>query len=334
MATTLMTTYPSSLLHLADLTPDQVADLLDLAEAMSWDEPASWFDTFRGRSIAMIFEKPSTRTRVSFEAAAERLGMLPIALNPNELQLGRGETIEDTARALSRYASAILVRTFSQEMLTRMASVATVPVINALSDDHHPCQALADLLTIRQLVGPLADAHLAYVGDGKDNVVHSLMEAAALSGMHLTIACPSGYRPRPTVEIATRHLAEVSGGHTEVFSDPAAAVRGADAVYTDVWVSMGEDSMRAARMRVLAPYRVTAELMSLAKPGAIFMHCLPAHRGEEVVDEVIDAPTSAVWQQAGNRLYTEQALLYRLISTSLTSMKPRRADRTLTAIRP
>jgi ornithine carbamoyltransferase len=313
---TVVTRYPANLLRLADLTPDQVVDLLDLADRMAHDGADKRVDTFRGRSLAMIFEKPSTRTRVSFEAAAQRLGMLPIALNPNELHLGRGETIEDTARVLSRYAAAIVVRTFSQDLLGRMAGAASVPVINALSDTHHPCQALADPLTIRQLVGPLSGARLAYVGDGKDNVVHSLMEAAALTGMHLTIACPSGYRPSPAVEVSTRHLATTTDASIEVVAEPGDAVRAADAVYTDVWVSMGEESMRDARMRTLIPYRVTPELMAQAKPGALFMHCLPAHRGEEVVDEVIDAPTSAVWQQAGNRLYTEQALLYRLILDS------------------
>jgi ornithine carbamoyltransferase len=266
------TTYPSHFTRVADLTPEAVRELLDLASAMKRD-PAAYRTSLRGEAIACIFEKPSTRTRVSFAAAAARLGATPIGLSPQELQLGRGETIADTARSLSGYVAAIVIRTFAQATVDELAQWASVPVVNALSDEHHPCQALADLLTIEELTGGLRGRRLAFVGDGGDNVAHSLLEAGALSGLDVTIACPPEYEPDRQV---------VGEAQLRVTHVPESAIRGVDAVYADVWASMGEESEREARAEALAPFQVTEELMALAKPGAIFLHCLPAKRGEEV----------------------------------------------------
>lgn len=272
--------------------------LLDLADVMK-SRPHGFVEALRGDTLVCFFEKPSTRTRVSFAAAAERLGMLPLLLRPDELQLGRGETIEDTARTLSGYAAAIAARTFAQETVDLLAAAASVPVINALTDEHHPCQALADLLTLRERFGQLEGLRVAYVGAG-NNVANSLLEAGALMGIDVVVACPPGYEPG------------VTGTH--VVTNPLEAVAGADAVYTDVWVSMGEEAERDARLSAFEPYRVDAQLMAAARADAIFMHCLPAHRGEEVTAEVIDGPQSVVWQQAENRLPTEEALLFALVT--------------------
>ncbi len=289
---------PRHLLRVSDLQAESITALLDLAAAMK-TRPHGFVEALRGDTLVCFFEKPSTRTRVSFAAAAERLGMLPVVLRPDELQLGRGETIEDTARTLSGYAAAIAARTFSQETVERLASASTVPVINALTDRHHPCQALADLLTLRERFGRLKGLRVAFVGAG-NNVATSLLEAAALTGIDVTVACPPGHEPA------------VEGAH--VVHDPVEAVAAADAVYTDVWVSMGEEEERELRLRAFEPYRVDAALMSAARTDAIFMHCLPAHRGEEVTAEVIDGRQSVVWQQAENRLPTEEALVLALVT--------------------
>jgi len=307
---------PSDLLRIADFSRQNLLDLLDLAAEMKAD-PKKWTSSHSGESLALIFEKPSTRTRVSFAAAAHRLGMLPIALSPNELQLGRGETIADTGRVLAEYTSAIAVRTFSQQLLVDLAAASKVPVINALSDEHHPCQALADVMTIRERVGRLEGVRLAYVGDGNNNVVHSLMEIAGLTGLDLAVSCPPTRKPDPAVLATARSLAGLNGGRIEIVETPAAAAEGAHAVYTDVWVSMGSEKEGAERIAELRPYQVTAELMAQARPDAFFMHCLPAHRGYEVTAEVIDGDSSAVWQEAGNRLHTEQALLHLLIGGAI-----------------
>ena len=303
--TTLTPPRTGDLLRIADLRPAELHRLLDLATVMKADR-RGWLGAMPDASVACYFAKPSTRTRVSFEAAVHRLGALPIMLRPDELQLGRGEPIADTARVLSSYCAAIVIRTFAQADVEEMAAAATVPVINALTDDHHPCQALADLLTLRERFGRLEDLRVAYVGDG-NNVAHSLMEAAALAGFELTLACPPGYLP-------DADIARAAGPAVHLFRDPRDAVRGAHAVYTDVWVSMGDEQERARRMADLAAYRVDRELMSLATDDAVFLHCLPAHRGEEVAAEVIDGPQSAVWQQAANRLPTEQAALHALVA--------------------
>jgi ornithine carbamoyltransferase len=300
-----------SFTRVSDLSHGELYELLDLADTMR-DPAMRYDDALRGRSIACIFEKPSTRTRVSFAAAAARLGAAAIALTPQELQLGRGETIADTARSLSGYVDAIVIRTFAQTTVDELAHWASVPVVNALSDEHHPCQALADLLTIRDAFGDLDGRHLAFIGDGGDNVAHSLLEACALAGVHLTIACPPEYRPDPRILAGARRLATETGTLLRVVDEPEEAVAGAQAVYADVWASMGEESERETRRTTLAPYQVTEGLMSLAQPGAIFLHCLPAKRGEEVAAAVLDGPQSAVWQQSANRLPTEEALLLTL----------------------
>jgi ornithine carbamoyltransferase len=304
-------TAPPHFTRVSDLTPGRLGDLLELAVAMK-HSPTQWEDVLRGETIACIFEKPSTRTRVSFAAAIARLGATPVALSPQELQLGRGESIADTARSLSGYVSAIVIRTFAQATVDELARWATVPVVNALSDEHHPCQALADLLTIEETFGAAAGRRVAFVGDGGDNVAHSLLEIAALAGLDVTVACPPEYAPDPDLLAAAHRLARGSGARLLVVHDPAAAVTGADVVYADVWASMGEEAERAARLAALDPYQVTTELMALARPDAIFLHCLPAKRGEEVAAEVIDGPQSVVWQQSANRLPTEEALLVAL----------------------
>lgn len=303
-------------LRVGDLSRDELLGLLDVAEEMKLD-PTGWLGSFGGGAIACYFEKPSTRTRVSFEVAAHRLGLLPIMLRPDELQLGRGETVSDTARVLSGYADALVIRSFAQRMLEDVAASATVPVINALTDEHHPCQALADLLTIRERFGDLRGLRLAYVGDA-NNVAHSLMEAGALAGMHVVIASPPGYRPDAEIELEARAVAETYAGSISVLEDPRAAVQGANVIYSDVFVSMGQDAEAKERLKTFAPYQVTRDLMALADRDAIFMHCLPAHRGQEVSADVIDGPQSVVFAQAANRLPTEQAVLYSLIAANST----------------
>jgi ornithine carbamoyltransferase len=296
------TTEPRHLLRVSDLSSDQLHRLLRLAADMKAD-PLGWREAQAGKVLACFFSKPSTRTRVSLEAAAQRLGMLPLMLRPDELQLGRGEPISDTGRVLSGYVDAIAIRTYTQSDVDELAAAARVPVINALTDDHHPCQALADLLTIQERFGDLEGLRLAYLGDG-NNVAHSLMEAGALAGMEVVVSTPYGYGPHAEIQVAT---------HATLEGDPLAAVRGAQIVYTDVWVSMGQDAERGERLAALAPYQVSRAIMDAACRDAIFMHCLPAHRGEEVTAEVIDGPRSVVYQQAANRLPTEQALIHTLI---------------------
>ena len=269
--------------------------------------------TLAGGRVGMIFDKPSTRTRVSFEAAIWGLGMLPIALRSDELQLGRGETIADTARVLSRYLSALVIRTFEQAKVEELAEYSTIPIINALTDDHHPCQALGDLMTLQEAFGDLAGLRVAFIGDG-NNVCHSLIQAAGHMGFTLAIAAPEGFQPNPEIVAAARANCAVSGGAIDLGHEPAVAARAADAVYTDVWASMGQEKERQERARAFAGYRVDAALMALAAPRAIFMHCLPAHRGDEVTDEVMDGPQSRVFDEAENRWYTQQALLYLLIT--------------------
>ncbi len=287
---------PRHYLRVSDLDAAGLAATLDLAAHMK-QRPHGFIEALRGDTLVCFFEKPSTRTRISFAAAAERLGMLPIVLGTQDLQLGRGETLEDTTRTFAGYAAAIIVRAFAQNTVDRMAAVSRVPVINALTDEHHPCQALADILTLREIFGKLQGLKVTYVGDG-NNVARSLTEAGALAGMDVVVAAPRGYS------------ANLPGA--TVLEDPATAVEGAHAVYTDVWVSMGEEAERDRRMDALRPYQVTEELMNRARPDAVFMHCLPAHRGEEVVAEVIDGPQSVVWRQAENRLPTEEAILFAL----------------------
>jgi ornithine carbamoyltransferase len=303
-----------SFLRIADLAPEELDALLDLAAAMR-EDPLAWRRGLEGGTLACYFTKPSTRTRVSFEAAAWRLGLLPVMLRPDELQLGRGEPLPDTARVLSSYAAAIVVRTFAQADVEALSAAASVPVINALTDDHHPCQALADLLTIRDRFGELQGLRIAYLGDG-NNVAHSLIEAACLAGMEIAVATPPGYEPDAAIVRAAQAAGRPRGARVVLTSDPDAAVADAHAVYTDVWVSMGQDAERAQRLAALEPYRVDDRLMAQAAADSVFLHCLPAHRGEEVAAGVIDGQASAVWEQAANRMPTEQAVLRALITGS------------------
>ena len=300
------------LLQTADLSAADLTLLLDRAAACRAGAQAI-DPLLRGGAVALYFSKPSTRTRFSFEAAVARLGGVSITTGPGELQLGRGETIEDTARVISRYARLFVVRTFADEDVRRFAAAATIPVINALTDGHHPCQSLADMLTLRDALGSLAGRRLAYLGDG-NNVAHSLIEAAALTGLHLTLASPARFAPSPAVLERARARARASGARIVVTDDPVEAVRGAEAVYTDTWFSMGSPaSERPERLERLLPYRVDAALMAHARPGAVFLHCLPAHRGEEVDADVIDGPQSVVWDEAENRMHVQKALMEYLL---------------------
>jgi ornithine carbamoyltransferase len=294
-------------LSVDDLDAGELLHLLDLADALKAD-PTLHRDSLTGKTVALIFEKASTRTRVSFEVGVGQLGARPLTLSSADIQLGRGETIEDTGRVLSRYVDAIVLRTFEQERLEALAEAATVPVINSLSDFEHPCQALADLMTVRERSGPLARRILTYVGDG-NNVAHSLLLAGAKTGMTVRVAAPTGFEPIPQVVQRAAEIAEETGGAIEILSDPHGAVKEAQVVYTDVWASMGQEDESEERTLVFRPYQVNQALLELAEPDAIVLHCLPAHRGLEITDEVIDGPRSAVWDQAENRLHAQKALL-------------------------
>ncbi|HWB72138.1 MAG TPA: ornithine carbamoyltransferase [Egibacteraceae bacterium] len=291
------------------LSVAELAKVLDLADELKADRRRH---DLAGLSIGMLFEKPSTRTRVSFEVGIRELGAHPVVLTSGDLQLGRGETIEDTARVLSRYLHALVVRTFAQSRLEALAAAGTIPVINALSDFSHPCQALADLQTIREYKGALAGVKLAYLGDG-NNVAHSLLRAGAMTGMRVAVACPPGYEPIPQVVEFARQTAARTGGGVQVTADPLEAARDADVVYTDVWASMGQDAERDARLLMFRPFQVGSHVVEAARPDAIVMHCLPAHRGEEIAADVIDGPQSVVWTQAENRLHSQKALLLFLL---------------------
>ncbi len=297
------------LLSIADLSSEDIhsliSDAIDL-KGKGWD---SWLD---GKVLALMFEKPSLRTRVSFEVAMKQLGGHVIYLSPAEVGLGQRESAPDVARVLSRYVDAIAARTFSHETLETLANYCSVPVINALSDVEHPCQALADLLTIFEKKGRLQGLTLAYVGDG-NNVAHSLMLAASLVGMDFRIASPAGYAIRDNQLCLAQSYAAVSSGGILCTSDPRQAVSGADVVYTDVWTSMGQEAEAPLRRRVFASYQVDKQLLSLAKEDVIFMHPLPAHRGQEVAEGILESPNSVVFDQAENRLHVQKALLMQML---------------------
>ncbi len=303
---------PDHLLSLGGLDQAGLEALISLAAELKAD-PSLHAGVLGGRSVLLHFTKPSTRTRVSFEAAVARLGGHPIFAGPDQLQLGRGEPIADTARVISRYCAAIVIRTHAHADVEEFAWWSSVPVVNALTDTHHPCQALADLLTLQEHFGSLAGLEVAYVGDG-NNVAHSLIEACVLAGAHVRLACPEGYRPNADVLAWATAVAAETDGSVRVLDDPAEAVAGAHAVYTDVFVSMGEEDEREAKLAVLGRYQVDETLMARARPDAVFMHCLPAHRGEEVTDAVLEGPQSVVFDQAENRLHTAAAVLVMLTS--------------------
>jgi ornithine carbamoyltransferase len=261
-----------------------------------------------GRSLGMIFQKPSTRTRVSFEVGIAQLGGFALHLASQDLQLGRGETIRDTATVLSRYLDAIMIRTFAQADVEELAEHADVPVLNGLTDSTHPCQALADLMTIRERLGGLGGVRLSYVGDG-NNVCASLMVGAARFGMSFVAATPAGYEPEEEAVTVARRAAEEAGGTIELVGDPAEAARGAQVLYTDVWASMGQEEEREKRLRDLAGFSIDRNTVALAEPGAVVLHCLPAHYGEEITEDVLYGPQSAAWDQAENRLHAQKALM-------------------------
>jgi ornithine carbamoyltransferase len=290
-----------------DLAPSELRTLLDLTARVK-GEPEAFAGRLAGLTVALIFEKPSTRTRVSFEVGVAQLGAHPLVLSSSELQLGRGETIEDTGRVLSRYVDAIVLRTFEQERLELLASSATVPVVNSLSDFEHPCQALADIFTVREQRGGPDGLTLAYLGDG-NNVAHSLLLAGAKVGMGVRVATPPGFEPIPQVVHRAEEIAAETGGGIEVLHDPVEAASGADVLYTDVWASMGQEVEADERALVFPSYQVNQKLVDMAAENVVVLHCLPAHRGQEITDEVIDGPRSAVWDQAENRLHTQKALL-------------------------
>lgn len=302
------------LLSVDDFSSEQCTDLLKLAAEMKHKSRAGtelvrWK---RPHLLAMIFEKPSLRTRFTFEAAMVQMGGHAIYLSPNEIGLGKRESVADVARNLERWCQAIMARVFSHQTLVELAEHADVPVINALSDREHPCQALADFQTLIEHKGDPKGLHLVFVGDG-NNVANSLMLLSAKMGTHFTIACPNGYVPDEAITRRAREIAQETGALITITHDPKEAVRTADAIYTDVWASMGLEHEEELRKQVFAPYQVNAQLLQSAKAGAIVMHCLPAHRGEEIIDEVIDGPQSVVFDQAENRLHAQKAVLAALI---------------------
>jgi len=295
-----------------DLTQAEQTAILDLAVKVKADrwgrKPLAGPQT-----VAVIFDKSSTRTRVSFAVGIADLGGQPLIISTANSQLGGKETASDTARVLERQVAAIVWRTYGQAGLVEMAAGTTVPVINALSDEFHPCQLLADLLTIREHKGELAGLTVAFLGDGADNMVHSYLLAGATAGMHVRVACPADYMPDERIVADADAIAVQTGGSITIYSDPLEAVAGADVVVTDTWVSMGKEDEKAGRVAALGAYKVDADMMALAKPDAIFLHCLPADRGYEVTSEVIDGPQSVIWDEAENRLHAQKALMVWLL---------------------
>ena len=296
--------------RVADWSRDELESVLDLADDLKQRQAArEEHHLLPGRTLAMIFQKPSTRTRVSFEVGMTQLGGHALYLAAGDLQLGRGETLKDTATVLSRYVDGIMIRTFAQDDVEELARHASIPVINGLTDSSHPCQALADVMTIRERLGRLEGVRVAYLGDG-NNVCASLMVACAKLGAPFVAATPEGYEPSAEVV----EIARAAGSEVELTNDPRAAVEGADVLYTDVWTSMGQEEERERRLGDLAGFGITAELVGLANEDAIVLHCLPAHYGEEITEDVLYGPQSAVWDEAENRLHAQKALLARVIS--------------------
>jgi len=291
-----------------DLTPAEQAEILDLADRFAADR--THLQPLAGpKAVAVLFDKTSTRTRVSFSVGIAELGGYPLVIDAQTSQLGKGETIEDTTRVLDRQATAIVWRTYGQDRIDAMASVSAVPVINALTDQFHPCQILADLQTVRAHKGKLAGLTLTYFGDGANNMAHSYLLGGATAGMHVRIASPEGYDPHPAIVAKANEIAEATGGSTATFTDADAAADGVDVLATDTWVSMGQEGEAAARATPFVPFRVTSALLGRADDDAIVLHCLPAYRGQEIDADVIDGPHSVVWDEAENRLHAQKALL-------------------------
>ncbi len=294
-----------------DISPDELVTVLDLADAFKADR--NGFKPLAGRAVAAVFEKNSTRTRLSFEVGITQLGGQPVIVDGRTSQLGREETIEDTSRVLSRYVDAVAIRTFAQRRINALASVSTVPVINALTDEFHPCQVLADLQTVRERLGRLAGVTLTYVGDGSNNMANSLMLGGANAAMHVRISSPVGFDPQGDILLDAKIRAESTGGSVELITDPHTAVAGSDVLVTDTWTSMGQENDGLDRVGPFRPYQLNRQLLAAANDGAIVLHCLPAHRGWEITDEVLDGSASAVWDEAENRLHAQKALLAFLI---------------------
>jgi ornithine carbamoyltransferase len=298
-----------------DLSPAEQAQVLDLADAMKADR-FGYRPLAGPRTVAVLFDKPSTRTRISFAAGIVELGGQPLIIDAQSSQLGRGEPVADTARVLERQVAAIVWRTFGQPRIEAMAQVSSVPVINALTDSFHPCQVLADLQTIRAVRGGLAGRTLTFLGDGSGNMAHSHLLGGATAGLQVRIAAPPQFRPDPAVLAAAEAIAAGTGGSVTVTTDAKAACADADALATDVWTSMGQEGQEGSRSAAMAPYRLDAGKLALASPGCVVLHCLPAHRGEEITAEVLDGPASVVWDEAENRLHAQKALLAWLLERS------------------
>ncbi|KKC02585.1 ornithine carbamoyltransferase [Mycobacterium nebraskense] len=298
-----------------DLSPQEQAEVLQLAAELKKD-PFSCRPLEGPRGVAVLFDKNSTRTRFSFEMGIAQLGGHAVVVDARSTQLGRDETLQDTARVLSRYVEAIVWRTFGQDRLEAMAEVATVPVVNALSDDFHPCQVLADLQTIAERKGSLAGLRMSYFGDGANNMAHSLLLGGVTAGIHVTIAAPDGFAPDPAFVAAAAERAETTGASVTLTADAEAAAAGADVLVTDTWTSMGQEDDGRDRVKPFRSFQVNERLLGLADPEAIVLHCLPAHRGDEITDAVMDGPASAVWDEAENRLHAQKALLVWLLERS------------------
>lgn len=297
------------LLSLHDYTADEVSLILEEAKKIKAMQKAGIPHPYlQGKALAMIFQKSSTRTRVSFEVGMYQLGGYPLFLSPKDIQMGRGESVADTARVLSRMVDGIMIRTYDQSEVEELAACADIPVINGLTDLTHPCQILSDLLTIEEHKGQLKGLKLAYVGDG-NNIAHSLLFGCAKVGMNISVASPEGYQPKAEVLQLALQDAQATGAKIEVGTEPTAAMRQADVVITDVWASMGQEAEQRKREKAFASYQVNTDLCSLAKPDFIFLHCLPAHRGEEVTPDIIDGPHSVVWDEAENRLHAQKAVM-------------------------
>ncbi|MGA2463053.1 MAG: ornithine carbamoyltransferase [Thermodesulfobacteriota bacterium] len=298
-----------SLASLYDLTKEEIEQILKTSESLKLQLlRGQEHPLLKGKTLAMIFEKPSTRTRVSFEVGMWQLGGYALYLSSSDLQLGRGETIGDTAQVLSRYVDGIMARVFAHQAILDLVSYSKVPVMNGLSDFSHPCQGLADLFTVYEKKGRLSGLKLAYMGDG-NNVAHSLIYGCSKVGMNITLGCPKGYEPDAQVVSRGKEEARKSGSDVIVTNDPNEAAKGADIIYTDVWASMGKEKEREDRLKTFKPYQINTQLVKLAKEGHIFMHCLPAHRGEEVTDEVADSKHSVIFDQAENRMHTQKGLM-------------------------
>jgi ornithine carbamoyltransferase len=301
------------LLAIADLSADDIEHILkQSARLKDLQKKGMAYHPLAGKSLGMIFEKSSTRTRVSFEVGMYQLGGQALFLSSNDLQIGRGEPLSDTAKTLSRYLDGIMIRTFAQSMVDELAQHATIPVINGLTDLHHPCQALADLFTVLEHRGALKGLTFCYIGDG-NNMAHSLIEACVKVGMHVSLACPAGYAPDAGIMREAKQVAKRTGADLGLTDDPKKAVKDADVVYTDVWASMGQEKEHGLRVKAFVGYQIDEKLMKLASPKALVMHCLPAHRGEEISAAVIDGPQSVVFDQAENRLHTQKAIMEMLM---------------------